>query len=94
MDFDFFRPRQGEAPAGPLPKPNARMKRSGSGPQFTEEEVRGVIVNPIYAGVGPYPQLVPDEQWVRAAANAIREDGAEQFLVNLLHMLRQSFPGR
>jgi hypothetical protein len=70
------------------------MKRSGSRPQFTEEEVRGVIANPIYAGVGPYPQQVPDEQWVRAAANAIREDGAEQFLVNLLHMLRQSFSDR
>jgi hypothetical protein len=94
MDLDFSERRQGEGPRSPLPKPNAQMKYSGSGSQFTEEEVRGTIANPIYAGLGPYPQLIPDEQWVRAAAQAIREDGAEQFLVNLLHVLRQSLAER
>ena len=75
---------------GPLPKPNAKMKLSGSGLRFTEEEVRGLIANPVYAGIGPFPQLVTDEQWIRAAAKAIRADGPEQFLVNMLHILRQS----
>jgi hypothetical protein len=73
-----------------LPRPNAKMKVGGSGTDFTEEEVRGIIANPIHAGLGPFPQLVSDEQWVRAAAKAIRKDGPEQFLVNLLHVLRQS----
>ncbi len=73
-----------------LPKPNARMKPSGSGMEFTEEEVRGMIANPVYAGIGPFPQLVADEQWIRAAAKAIRVGGPEQFLVNMLHVLRQS----
>ena len=72
----------------PLPKPNARMKLSGSGLEFTEEEIRGMIANPVYAGIGPFPQLVADEQWIRAAVKAIREDGPEQFLVNMLHVLR------
>ncbi len=75
----------------PLPKPNAKMKLSGTDGDLTVEEVRGMVANPIYAGVGPYPQLIPDAQWVRCAALAIREDGAEQFLVNMLHVLRQSF---
>ncbi|MHC1767026.1 MAG: hypothetical protein AB9869_22450 [Verrucomicrobiia bacterium] len=79
----------------PLPKPNATMKLGGSSVQnFTEEEVRGMIANPIYAGIGPYPQLIPDEQWVRCAAKAIAQDGAEQFLVNMLHVLRQAMVGR
>jgi hypothetical protein len=94
MDFDLPERRPGEGPQSPLPKPNAQMKYSGSASQFTEEEVRGTIANPIYAGLGPYPQMIPDEQWVRAAAQAIREDGAEQFLVNLLHVLRQSLTER
>jgi hypothetical protein len=34
---------------------------------FTEAEVRGMVANPIYAGIGPYPQLIPDEQWNRCA---------------------------
>ena len=78
----------------PLPKPNARMKLSGSNmAQLSEDEVRGMIANPIYAGIGPYPQLIPDEQWVRCAAKAIAEDGPEQFLVNMLHVLRQTMSG-
>ena len=54
------------------------------------EEVRGIIANPVYAGIGPFPQLVSDEQWIRAAAKAIRANEPEQFLVNMLHVLRQS----
>jgi hypothetical protein len=92
MDFPYPPRRQNEGSRAPLPRPTAKMKRSGSAQQFTEEEVRGIIANPICAGVGPFPRLVSDEQWVRAAVQAIREDGAEQFLVNLLHVLRQTFP--
>jgi hypothetical protein len=50
-----------------------------------------MIANPVYAGLGPFPPLVDDEQWVRAAVKAIEEDGAEQFLVNLLFVLRATF---
>ncbi len=66
---------------------NAEMKLSGSSmAQLTQEEVR-MIANPIYARLGPYPQLIPDEQWVRCSAKAIAEDGPEQFLVNMVHVL-------
>src|SRR6266481_1441531 len=74
----------------PLPKPNATMKPGGSGEDFTEEEVRGILANPVFSGIGPFPQVVTDEQWIRAAAKAIREDGVEQFLVNMLQFLKQS----
>jgi len=63
------------------------MKLSGSGGDFTVEEIRGLIANPVYAGIGPFPQVVPDEEWIRSAAKAIRVDGPEQFLVNMLHVL-------
>lgn len=70
-----------------MKKPNAVMctKRP-----TTIEEVRGMVCNPIYAGVGAYPALVSDETWVGAAKQAIKEDGEEQFLVNMLYVLRQS----
>jgi hypothetical protein len=35
--------------------------------------------------------LVQDDAWVRAGAKLIEEEGAEQFLVNLLHVLRECF---
>ena len=50
-----------------------------------------MVCNPVYAGIGPFPALVSDEQWVAAAAKAIEKEGAEQFLVNLLYVLRETF---
>jgi hypothetical protein len=35
--------------------------------------------------------LVPDEQWIAAVRNVSEQDGPEQFLVNLLCLLRRNF---
>ena len=48
------------------------------------------MCSPICAGVGPFPALVDDETWVLAAAPMIKKEGSEQFLVNMLYVLRQS----
>lgn len=77
-----------------LPAPNAKLRLVNETGEFTPEEVRGLVCNPIYAGMGPYPKMLSDEEWVAAAAMAIKKQGAEQFLVNLLHVLRQAFPQR
>jgi hypothetical protein len=73
-----------------LPRPNVCVARTGQG-ELTEEKVRGMLCNPIYAGLGPYPAIVTDEQWVTCAKQMIEEEGPEQFLVNLLYCLRESF---
>lgn len=76
----------------PLPKPNVVVAKPGTSPeQLTPEAIKGILVNPIYAGVGPYPALVDDATWVRCSAKLIAEEGPEQFLVNLLYVLRESF---
>lgn len=75
-----------------LPEPNAVFVPNTKRPQdFTEEDVRGMISNPVYAGFGPFPKLVPDEQWIQAAIKQIEDQGATQFFVNMLHVLRGSF---
>jgi hypothetical protein len=77
----------------PLPAPNVVVARAGTPPQqLSPEAVKGILVNPIYTGVGPYPRLVEDEVWVRACAKLIEEERPQQFLVNLLHVLRESLP--
>jgi hypothetical protein len=58
---------------------------------FGEAGVRGIVMNPIYAGVGGYPKTIPDDQWVASARKVLAEDGPDQFLVNLLYLLRRSF---
>ena len=76
----------------PLPKPDVVVAKSGTPPEeLTPEAVKGILVNPIYAGVGAFPPMVTDADWIRACAKLMKEDGAEQFLVNLLYVLRESF---
>jgi hypothetical protein len=71
----------------PLPAPNVIVANPLDQP--SPEAIRGMLINPIYTGIGPFPRLVEDEAWVRACAKLIEEDGAEQFLVNLLYILRE-----
>ena len=73
----------------PLPKVNVKFAAAGSD-RITPEMLRGLVCNPIYTGMGPFPALIDDETWVHAASRAIEDDGAEQFLVNMLYVLRQS----
>ena len=78
----------------PLPEPNVVVARAGTPPdQLSQEAVKGILVNPIYTGVGPFPRLVEDAAWVRACAKLIEEEGPQQFLVNLLYVLRECLPG-
>jgi hypothetical protein len=76
----------------PLPAPNVIVAGSGTPPeQLSPEAVKGILVNPIYTGLGPFPRLVEDAAWVRACAKLIEEEGPQQFLVNLLYVLRECF---
>jgi len=74
----------------PLPQPNVDLTVSEDG-EMTAEKVRAMFCNPLYAGItANFPKLVDDETWIRAAAQAIREHGPEQWLVNMLYVLRAS----
>lgn len=77
-----------ETDLSPLPRPTVKYITDLE--DITEATARGMISNPIYVGVPPYRRIVSDEAWIRAAAELIREEGPEQFLVNMLHMLRLS----
>jgi hypothetical protein len=74
----------------PLPAPNVVVANPLDQP--SPEAVKGILVNPIYTGIGPFPRLVEDATWVRACSKLIEEEGPEQFLVNLLHVLRECLP--
>jgi hypothetical protein len=74
-----------------LPKPDVEFALGGTpADSMTAAQVKGILLNPLNAGAGPFPALVSDAQWVAACRRLLREEPAEQFLVNLLFILRQS----
>jgi hypothetical protein len=76
----------------PLPRPSVSVPEGGEDPaEFGEAGIRGVVMNPIYTGIGQYPKYIADDQWIAAARRILAEDGPDQFLVNLLYVLRRSF---
>ena len=59
--------------------------------KFGEAGIKGVVMNPIYTGIGQYPKYIADDQSIARARRILAEDGPDQFLVNLLYVLRRSF---
>ena len=75
-----------------LPKPDVEFVASGTKPEdITAAGAKGITMNPIYAGVAQFPPTVTDKDWVAACKTIIEEDGSEQFLVNMLALLRSTF---
>lgn len=66
-----------------------RPQREAS-PRWTEDDVSNIVCNPIYTGIPPYPQIVPEEQWISTAKKMIKEQGADWFLQTMLRTLRES----
>ena len=76
-------PADGDDPSS-LPKPNVEVARSGTPTEdWTPAAIQGVLMNPIYAGVGPFPPMVSDAQWVAvhdAARCLVAEDEVESVI--------------
>jgi hypothetical protein len=68
----------------PLPKPNVVAPMSGE-TNWSAEKVKAIFCNPLYIG-HPFSE----ENWVRHAAKIIKEEGREQFLVNMVAVMRQT----
>lgn len=68
--------------------------KSTDGKPWTEADVSKMIANPIYAGIGPYPAMISDAQWIDAAAKLITEKGAKHVLREILANLRDGFPSQ
>jgi len=74
-----------------LPEPDVEFITSGTKPQeFSDAGIKGMLMNPAYAGIADFPPLVSDKQWINSAKKIMKQDSPEQFLVNLLFLLRST----
>ena len=59
---------------------------------WTENNIKDVITNPVYVGIGPYPQIIQDDVWIATAQKSLSQMGAKEFFGRMLRNLRLSFP--
>lgn len=59
--------------------------------KWTPADVQGVIHNPIYAGVGPFPALISDDKWIAAQAMQIESNGAAATLRHIRQAILTTF---
>ena len=52
-----------------------------------------MLTNPVYTGMGPYPAIIRDEDWLDANARLIEEDGSEVVIRSILARFQETFPG-
>jgi len=53
--------------------------------------VLGPTLNPLHCGIGPFQKLYEDKQWITAIRFILKQQGASQFFVNMLHIMREAY---
>ena len=61
------------------------------GTAWTVNDIRGIVHNPVYAGIGPYPALIDEATWIGAQQSLIKDDGAEAVLRQMYRALEETF---
>jgi hypothetical protein len=59
--------------------------------QWKDDQVKNVVTDPRYTGMGPFEQIVPEDVWIANNVKVIDEVGAEAYLKNMLAKLREMF---
>jgi len=61
--------------------------------RWTPDDVREMLTNPVYAGVGPYPAIVEEETWLKCNVHLIEETGTSDVVESILAQFQKVFPG-
>lgn len=98
---DWSNPTPG-GKVGPYPASRSGIKLpmttvDTEGDRWTPGMVAGMVLNPVYVGVGGFPPYITKDRWVRAFVGDTRgdEDRLKQNLVDMLFALKKvfGFPG-
>lgn len=73
------------------PKARAQIEQIlTKGEQVSPQDVLDILANPIWVGIPPYPMLIDERIWIKAAVKLIKKEGAANFLRRMIRILRGS----
>jgi hypothetical protein len=50
-------------------------------------DLRNIIHNPVYVGIGPFPQIIDEATWIAAQEKLLQQDGARAVLSQIRQAL-------
>jgi len=53
---------------------------------------RAILTNPVYTGMGPFPDLIDEETWLDVNVAIIAEEGAPEAIWRVLAQFEEAFP--
>ncbi len=60
--------------------------------KFTQDDSIEMLSNPIYTGMGPYPDIVGLELWLDTNVRMIAEEGSQTVIESILWQFKEVFP--
>ena len=60
--------------------------------KWTPADVKGLIANPVYAGMGPFAALVSEEVWLEAVLRLMARQGESATIDDILAQFQEVFP--
>lgn len=61
--------------------------------KWTASDVLKIFCNPLIVGIGPFPAVVSEQQWIQAACASAKQVGWEVFLRTMIGELRATLGG-
>lgn len=91
QSFKAYAKKEISAAQKPLPQPTVDLSDNFPDDlnKWTIPQKRAIACNPFITGIGSHRKWVSDEDWVHEAVANIAKEGARQFLVNMLAVLRK-----
>ena len=59
---------------------------------FTPDDIRAILTNPVYTGIGPFQAIVDEETWLDVNVAIIAEEGAPETIQCIVAQFEESFP--
>lgn len=72
-------------------KKQTARSSGGGGDKWTVNDIRAILHNPVYAGIGPFPPIIDEQTWIGAQERMVRDDGAEAVLGQIRQAIRDTF---